>query len=209
MKHYLILCLLIIYFENNLASIIIAAKSYSNGIILGCDSYTISGGIIQSRNTERFFPIIKKQNENDNEVYMCNINNDSDFQDLYQNILDEILIHEKFQYSISIRGLAKFARNIIHRKYKNCHCLITGKSKGEYQIIEILPNGNLIEHEDYVAAGSGSVCIWAMLQSFYENINKVDIENVQKTRTLVENALRIAISNDPLSGGIPKVKYIP
>ena len=161
MNCYLLSVILSIFFivEYSLASCVIAIKCM-DGIAIGSDTQSTSPGMIGNRETKKVFLL----SEN---TVMCCGNGVLDFHKLHQELAHEIRMNNLlYESTLDVEAIAKFARQIINRKYKSAHVLIAGLTKNSLpKIYEITPGGSCFE-QDYAVAGSCSSSLYPLLEQF-------------------------------------------
>ena len=193
-----------------------------DGILIGCDSQSSSGGnLISNRESKYIFQL-----NCDQTILLASANEKS--RSLFNNILRDI-DSELREQTLSLKSIAEYVRKRIHKKYKSAHIVIIGlnenNSKGN--IYEILPAGTLIQ-QDYLITGSSANQLYPLLHALCDRTstqppsthnNNIDIWNtspasnnegkdithyILPTKVAYTNlmtVLRSARQLDPKSGG--------
>lgn len=179
MNSYLFPFILSIFFtiEYSLASCVIAIKCM-DGIAIGADTQSTSPGMIGNRETKKVFIL------SENTVLCCG-NGVLDFHKLHQELAHEIRMNNLlYENHLDVDAIAKFARQIINKKYKSAHVLIAGLTKNSLsKIYEITPGGSCFE-QDYAVAGSCSSSLYPLLEQFCKvNQNGKDTTLQEITQT--------------------------
>lgn len=123
---------------------IIAAKCHE-GVIIGYDSSLSTESMISNRETKKIFKL-------SNDIIMCCVSGEADFQYLFRHIHNDLYQHSiNNRNALSIDSVSKYCRKLINSKFHRAHCIIVGKtSRHEFKIFEIVKVNEMILTYQYI-----------------------------------------------------------
>ena len=104
----------------------IVVSKFSDGIIIGADSLSVSGPIINNRVTQHVFSLAGA------DAVVCCCTSSTGHADFHHLLMD-LQRHLKLsshaaggRYKVGVSGLARFARRLVAQKYRKAHLVIAG-----------------------------------------------------------------------------------
>ena len=169
---------------------------YSEGVILAADSRTSAGSFIVSRCTDKVRPLTSN-------ICACVTGVAAHSQFLLNHTKAQLQMYalESDSEEIPVEVAAAKLRNLAY-KYKEvlkCGFLLGGYNsvKKKSEIIQVCLGGSVIENEDILVYGSGSIFMTGFANEFYRN--NMNYEEAEK---FAVDCIKIAMRYDGSSGGL-------
>ena len=167
-----------------------------DGVVLAADKRATSGNLIASKKIDKIHTITKN-------IAVTMAGMASDAQLLVKYIQAELRLK---RIRTDLEPTAKEAANLLSRMvYSNIrkmslipgisHFVLGGKDKSGYHVYDLAPDGSIVEVDDFISSGSGSVMAYGVLETLY----KKDI-TVDEAVKLAVKCINAALQRDTASG---------
>ena len=167
-----------------------------DGIVLAADKRATSGYLIAWKKFEKIMQIT------DN-IATTVAGGVSDVQLLYKYIKAEIKLKDiRTGRETSVKEAANLLANFVFNNIRRysiipgiTHFVLGGKDGTGFHLYDISPDGSIVEIDDYISSGSGSVMAFGVLETLYKKGLSVD-EGVK----LAAKGVNAAVQRDAASG---------
>ena len=165
-----------------------------DGLVMAADRRATAGNYIVDKTTTKVFKI------SDNAAITM-AGSVSDAQLLTKLIKAQLQLRKlKTNREPTIKETANLLSSMVYQNartsYGVTHFLLGGKDNIGYHLYDIFMDGSIIEINDFVSSGSGSVITWGVLETLYKP--DLDLEDGKK---LVAKAINASLQRDSASGG--------
>ena len=167
-----------------------------DGIVLAADKRATSGYLISWKKFDKIMPI------NDN-IAVTVAGNVSDVQLLVKYLKAELKLKDiRTGRDSSVREASSLLANFVYSNIRNysiipgiSHFIMAGKDSQGLHLYDISPDGSIVQIDDYISSGSGSVMAFGVLETLYREGLSVD-EGVK----LAAKCVNAAVQRDIASG---------
>jgi proteasome beta subunit len=161
-------------------------------VIMAADRRATAGTLIADKNVEKVRPVMKN-------IVLTTAGSVSDLQLLYKYLQAELKIkHIRAGRQPSVREAANLLGGWVYSLIRSsggiAHFLVGGYDTNP-QLFDIYPDGSIMEQNDYITSGSGSVFALGVLESQYKK-NLSQEEGMQ----LAIKAMNASLARDSASG---------
>jgi proteasome beta subunit len=163
-----------------------------DGVIMAADRRATAGTLIADKSIEKVKPVMKR-------IVVTTAGSVSDLQLLFKYLSAELKVkHIRVGRETTVREaanlLGSWVYNLVRSTGGIAHFLVGGHDE-KPQLFDIYPDGSIMEQQEYVTSGSGSVFALGVLESQYRK-NLTQDEAVQ----LVLKAMNAALARDSATG---------
>ena len=167
-----------------------------DGLVIAAEKRATAGSFVAEKKSEKIFKITDK-------LLITTSGTVSDAQLLSKLIRAELKLKQvRTEREASAKEAANLLAGLVYgniRKYSLIpgitQFLLGGSDNAGYHVYDVFVDGSVMECEDYVASGSGSVIVYGVLEAMY----KKDI-SVKEGIDLCIKCLNVAIQRDIGSG---------
>ncbi|MEK6854548.1 MAG: proteasome subunit beta [Nanoarchaeota archaeon] len=167
-----------------------------DGLVIAAEKRATAGSFVAEKKSEKIFKITDK-------LLITTSGTVSDAQLLTKLIRAELKLKQvRTEREASAKEAANLLAGLVYgniRKYSLIpgitQFLLGGSDNAGYHVYDVFVDGSVMECEDYVASGSGSVIVYGVLEAMY----KKDI-SVKEGIDLCIKCLNVAIQRDIGSG---------
>lgn len=167
-----------------------------DGIILAADKRATSGNLISYKKFNKIIPITAK-------ISVTVAGTVSDVQLLTKIIKAELKLKDiRTGRESSVKEAANLLANMVYNNIRKLslipgisHFLIGGVDNLGFHLYDLAPDGSIVEVEDFVSSGSGSVMVYGVLETLYKKGASVD-EGIK----LAVKCVNAALQRDSASG---------
>lgn len=161
-------------------------------VIMAADRRATAGNMIADKNVEKVKPVTKH-------IVVTTAGSVSDLQLLFKYLSAELKIkHIRGGREATVRESANLLSSWVYSLIRSsggvAHFLVGGFDD-KAQLYDIYPDGSIMEQNDYIASGSGSVFALGVLESQYKK-NLTQEEGL----ALIIRAVNAALARDSASG---------
>jgi proteasome beta subunit len=161
-------------------------------VIMAADRRATAGNMIADKAVEKVKPVTKH-------ICVTTAGSVSDLQLLFKYLSAELKIkHIRGGREATVREAANLLNNWVYNLIRStggvAHFIVGGFDE-KPQLFDVYPDGSLMEQNDYVASGSGSVFALGVLESQYKK-NMTQEEGL----ALTLKAMNAALARDSASG---------
>lgn len=167
---------------------------FKDGVIIAADRRTTAGFIASDRSSKIY--------ELSKNVVGTTAGHAADNQKVMRAMRGEIKLHElKVERPIKVSEVAMILNsiqyNIVRTQGSVVSVILAGyDSQDGISLVNLSPDGTILNHDGYVADGSGSVYVKSILDmGFNENLSE------KEALELVEKGFQVSFKNDNMSGG--------
>lgn len=168
-----------------------------DGIVLAADKRATAGNLIVEKKGEKIHHVI------DN-IGITEAGSVSDNQLLLKLVKAELKLKEvRTNRKVTVQEAANLTAGIIYSNIRRfsivpalSHFLMGGKDASGYHLYDLYADGSIMEIEDFVSTGSGSVMAYGVLETLYDS--KMSVDDGIK---LAVKAINAGIQRDNASGG--------
>ena len=167
---------------------------FKDGVIIAADRRTTAGFIASDRSSKIY--------ELSKNVVGTTAGHAADNQKVMRAMKGEIKLHElKVERPIKVSEVAMILNsiqyNIVRTQGSVVSVILAGyDSQDGISLVNLSPDGTILNHDGYVADGSGSVYVKSILDmGFNENLSE------KEALELVEKGFQASFKNDNMSGG--------
>ena len=134
--------LIIALFPHSTISNIVIACTCSDGVLIGCDSLSVSGTLVGNRLAESVFLL-------GTNTVVCCASGQSDFQHLMSDLNSFVRSAKLYDGGIpNAASIARYARKLVNQKYRKAHLIIAGSD--EFSAISL--DGNRVDDGSKIGA---------------------------------------------------------
>ncbi len=167
-----------------------------DGLILAADKRATSGYLIAWKKFDKIVQIT------DN-VAVTVAGTVSDVQLLVKYLKAELKLKDiRTGRETSVKEAASLLANFVYNNIRKMslipgisHFIIGGKDSSGFHLYDLSPDGSIVEVDDYISSGSGSVMVFGVLETLYKKGLTVD-EGVK----LAAKSVNAAVQRDIASG---------
>ncbi|MEK6837723.1 MAG: proteasome subunit beta [Nanoarchaeota archaeon] len=167
-----------------------------DGLVIAAEKRATAGSFVAEKKSEKIFKITDR-------LLITTSGTVSDAQLLTKLVRAELKLKQvRTEREASAKEAANLLAGLVYgniRKYSLIpgitQFLLGGSDNGGYHVYDVFVDGSVMECEDYVASGSGSVIVYGVLEAMY----KKDI-SVKEGIDLCIKCLNVAIQRDIGSG---------
>jgi len=167
-----------------------------DGLVLAADKRATSGYLISYKKFDKIINITGN-------IAVTVAGTVSDVQLLVKYLKAELKLKDlRTGRETSVKEAANLLANFVYnniRKYSLIpgisHFIIGGKDSGGFHLYDLSPDGSIVEIDDYISSGSGSVMAFGVLETLYKKGLSVD-EGVK----LAAKGVNAAVQRDIASG---------
>ena len=167
-----------------------------DGIVLSADKRATSGYLISWKKFDKVIPI----NEN---IVVTVAGTVSDVQLLVRYLKAELKLKDiRTGRETSLREASSLLANFVYNNIRRyslipgiSHFIMAGKDSTGMHLYDISPDGSIVEVDDYISSGSGSVMAFGVLETLYRKGLTVD-EGIK----LAAKSINAAVQRDIASG---------
>lgn len=167
---------------------------FKDGVIIAADRRTTAGFIASDRSSKIY--------ELSKNVVGTTAGHAADNQKVMRAMKGEIKLHElKVERPIKVSEVAMILNsiqyNIVRTQGSVVSVILAGyDSQDGISLVNLSPDGTILNHDGYIADGSGSVYVKSILDmGFNENLSE------KEALELVEKGFQASFKNDNMSGG--------
>ncbi|MEM3126993.1 MAG: proteasome subunit beta [Candidatus Woesearchaeota archaeon] len=168
-----------------------------DGIVLAADKRATAGNLIVEKRGEKIHKII-------DDIGITEAGSVSDNQLLIKLLRAELKLKEvRSNKKVTVQEAANLTAGIIYGNVRRfsiipalSHFLMGGKDSNGYHLYDLYADGSIMEINDYVSTGSGSVFAYGVLETLYDS--KMSVDDGMK---LAIKAINAAMQRDNASGG--------
>ncbi len=167
-----------------------------DGIVLAADKRSTAGNMIVEKKCEKIHQII-------DDIGVTEAGSVSDNQLLMKLVKAELKLKQvRTNRKVTVKEAANLTSGIIYGNIRRfsiipaiSHFLMGGKDTSGCHLYDLYADGSILEIEDYVSSGSGSVFAYGVLETLYDKKMSVD-EGIK----LALKAVNAAMQRDNASG---------
>jgi len=165
-----------------------------DGLVMAADRRATAGNYIVDKTVTKVVKI-------NDDIVLTMAGGVSDAQLLIKLIRAELQLRElKTNRKPTMKETANLLSSMVYNNVRSTggitHFLIGGKDSNGFHMYDIYMDGSMMEIQDFVSSGSGSVITWGVLETSYNKDQTVE-EGVK----LVVSSINAAIKRDSASGG--------
>ena len=165
-------------------------------IILAADRRATSGYLIANKNFEKILTI------SDN-IAVTVAGTVSDVQLLVKYIKAELKLKQiRTDRESSVKEAANLLAMLVYNNIRKLsmipgisHFIVGGKDESGFHVYDLSPDGSIVEVDDYISSGSGSVMVFGVLETLYKKNMSID-EGIK----LAAKSVNAAVQRDIASG---------
>ena len=166
------------------------------GILMGADRRATAGNFIANKNVSKVLPI-------NDQMVITTAGSVSDIQLIVKLLRAEIQLKAiRTGRQSTIKEAANLLTSIVYNNIRAfsiipgiTHFLFAGFDSTGVHLYEIYPDGSMMEVDDFVSSGSGSVMVYGVLESSYKK--GISLKDGQE---LVSKGIMAAVQRDSASG---------
>ncbi len=167
-----------------------------DGIVLAADKRATSGYLIAWKKFDKIVPITEN-------IATTVAGTVSDVQLLTKYLKAELKLKDiRTGRETTVKEAANLLANFVYNNIRRysiipgiSHFVIGGKDSSGFHLYDLSPDGSIVEVDDYISSGSGSVMAFGVLETLYKKGMSVD-DGVK----LAIKAVQAAIQRDIASG---------
>src|SRR3989338_6924096 len=167
-----------------------------DGIVLAADKRATSGYLISYKKFDKIINIT------DN-IAVTVAGTVSDVQLLAKYIKAELKLKQiRTDRESSVKEAANLLAMLVYNNIRKLsmipgisHFIVGGKDESGFHVYDLSPDGSIVEVDDYISSGSGSVMVFGVLETLYKKNMSVD-EGVK----LAAKSINAAVQRDIASG---------
>src|SRR3989338_8120664 len=167
-----------------------------DGIVLAADKRATSGYLIAFKKFEKIISITE-------DIAVTVAGTVSDVQLLTKYIKAELRLKKiRTGRENTVKEAANLLAALVYSNIRKLsmipgisHFLIGGKDESGFHVYDLSPDGSIVEIDDYVSSGSGSVIAYGVLETLYKNGMSVE-EGIK----LAGKSINAAVQRDIASG---------
>ena len=167
-----------------------------DGIVLAADKRATSGYLISYKKFDKIISI------SDN-VAVTVAGTVSDVQLLTKYIKAELKLKQiRTDRESSVKEAANLLAMLVYNNIRKLslipgisHFIVGGKDESGFHVYDLSPDGSIVEVDDYISSGSGSVMVFGVLETLYKKNMNID-EGVK----LAAKSINAAVQRDIASG---------
>ncbi|MAG91942.1 proteasome subunit beta [Candidatus Woesearchaeota archaeon] len=167
-----------------------------DGLVLAADKRATSGYLIAWKKFDKIVPITKN-------IAVTVAGSVSDVQLLTKYLKAELKLKDiRTGRETSVKEGANLLANFVYNNIRKfsvlpgiSHFIIGGKDSTGFHLYDLSPDGSIVEVDDYISSGSGSVMVFGVLETLYKKGLSVD-EGVK----LAAKGINAAVQRDIASG---------
>ena len=166
------------------------------GIVLAADKRATSGYLISYKKFDKVMPITEN-------IAVTVAGTVSDVQLLTKYLKAELKLKDiRTGRETTVKEAASLLANFVYSNIRKfslipgiSHFIIGGKDPSGFHLYDLSPDGSIVEVDDYISSGSGSVMVFGVLETLYKKGLSID-EGVK----LAAKGVNAAIQRDIASG---------
>ena len=167
-----------------------------DGIVLAADKRATSGYLISYKKFDKIINI------SDN-VAVTVAGTVSDVQLLAKYIKAELKLKQiRTDRESSVKEAANLLAMLVYNNIRKLslipgisHFIVGGKDESGFHVYDLSPDGSIVEVDDYISSGSGSVMVFGVLETLYKKNMSID-EGIK----LAAKSINAAVQRDIASG---------
>ena len=167
-----------------------------DGIVLAADKRATSGYLISYKKFDKIINI------SDN-VAVTVAGTVSDVQLLTKYIKAELKLKQiRTDRESSVKEAANLLAMLVYNNIRKLslipgisHFIVGGKDESGFHVYDLSPDGSIVEIDDYISSGSGSVMVFGVLETLYKKNMSID-EGIK----LAAKSVNAAVQRDIASG---------
>jgi len=167
-----------------------------DGLVLAADKRATSGYLISYKKFDKILPITEN-------IAVTVAGTVSDVQLLTKFLKAEIRLKDiRTGRESTVRETANLLANFVYNNIRKfslipgiSHFILAGKDTTGFHLYDLSPDGSIVEVDDYMSSGSGSVMVFGVLETLYKKGLSVD-EGVK----LAAKGINAAVQRDIASG---------
>ena len=167
-----------------------------DGIVLAADKRATSGYLISYKKFDKIINI------SDN-VAVTVAGTVSDVQLLAKYIKAELKLKQiRTDRESSVKEAANLLAMLVYNNIRKLsmipgisHFIVGGKDESGFHVYDLSPDGSIVEIDDYISSGSGSVMVFGVLETLYKKNMSID-EGIK----LAAKSVNAAVQRDIASG---------
>ena len=167
-----------------------------DGIVLAADKRATSGYLISYKKFEKIINIT------DN-IAVTVAGTVSDVQLLAKYIKAELKLKQiRTERENTVKEAANLLAMLVYNNIRKLsmipgisHFIVGGKDESGFHVYDLSPDGSIVEVDDYISSGSGSVMVFGVLETLYKKNMSID-EGIK----LAAKSVNAAVQRDIASG---------
>ena len=167
-----------------------------DGLVLAADKRATSGYLISWKKFDKIIPIT-------NTVAVTVAGTVSDVQLLVKYLKAELKLKDlRTGRETSVKEASNLLANFVYNNIRKfslipgiSHFIVGGVDSSGFHLYDLSPDGSIVEVDDYISSGSGSVMVFGVLETLYKKGLTVD-EGVK----LAAKGINAAVQRDIASG---------
>ena len=167
-----------------------------DGLVLAADKRATSGYLIAWKKFDKVIPIT-------NSIAVTVAGTVSDVQLLVKYLKAELKLKDlRTGRETTVKEAASLLANFVYNNIRKfsiipgiSHFIVGGVDSSGYHLYDLSPDGSIVEVDDYISSGSGSVMVFGVLETLYKKGLTVD-EGVK----LALKGINAAVQRDIASG---------
>lgn len=167
-----------------------------DGLVLAADKRATSGYLIAWKKFDKIIPITSS-------IAVTVAGTVSDVQLLVKYLKAELKLKDlRTGRDTTVREAASLLANFVYNNIRKfsiipgiSHFIVGGADSSGFHLYDLSPDGSIVEVDDYISSGSGSVMVFGVLETLYKKGLTVD-EGVK----LAAKGINAAVQRDIASG---------
>lgn len=167
-----------------------------DGLVLAADKRATSGYLISYKKFDKIMPVT------DN-IAVTVAGTVSDVQLLTKYLKAELKLKDiRTGRETTVKEAASLLANFVYSNIRKfslipgiSHFIVGGKDSNGFHLYDLSPDGSIVEIDDYISSGSGSVMVFGVLETLYKKGLSID-EGVK----LAAKGINAAVQRDIASG---------